>query len=56
VVLLAPEDRQAQLTHYLDLVEVSLLQQISSRQDSFFLALSNLQVCVEQNRANPRMS
>ena len=43
VVLLAPEDRQAQLTHYLDLVECSLLHQISSRQESFFEALSNLQ-------------
>jgi hypothetical protein len=42
-VLLAPEERQQQLTHYLDLVEVSLLQQISSRQESFFDALSNLQ-------------
>jgi len=43
VVLLAPPERQEQLTAYLDLVEVCLLQQISSRQESFFEALSNLQ-------------
>ena len=43
VVLLAPKDRQEQLSHYLDLVEVCLLQQISERQDSFFMALENLQ-------------
>jgi len=43
VVLLAPEDRQAQLSHYLDLVELCLLHQISSRQEAFFEALSNLQ-------------
>jgi hypothetical protein len=47
VVLTAPEERQAQLTQYLDMVEVSLLQQISSRQDSFFEALSNLQALRE---------
>ena len=41
VVLLAP--RSVKQPHYLDLVEVSLLQQISERQDSFSLALANLQ-------------
>ena len=43
VVSESPEERQEQLTSYLDLVEVCLLHQISSRQDAFFEALSNLQ-------------
>lgn len=32
-----------QLTHYLDLVEVDLVLQISTRSESFFEALTNMQ-------------
>jgi vacuolar protein sorting-associated protein 54 len=36
------------LSHYLDLVEVSLLKQISCRSEAFFNALCTIQVCVRE--------
>lgn len=39
-----------QLYHYLDLIEVELVRQISTRSDSFFAALANLQELYEDLR------
>jgi len=35
-----------QLSHYLDVVEVELVKQVGTRSDSFFEALTNIQVFV----------